>query len=186
MNSADMLTDAFDRIREVVRESVDGLGEDALSHRLDPAANSIAWLIWHLTRVQDEHLAELEGTDSLWTGRGWYERFGLPIDRQATGYGDRPAEVALIRGTAELLAGYHDAVHAQTVEFVGTLTDQDLSTVVDTHWDPPVTMGVRLVSVIADDLQHAGQAAFVHGLLAHSPDRRKDRATAGRPRGETA
>ncbi|WP_328392559.1 mycothiol transferase [Nocardia sp. NBC_00416] len=179
MHSADILTDAFDRIRAVVHESVDGLGEDALNHRLDPAANSIAWLVWHLTRVQDEHVAELAATDSLWTGRGWYERFDLPVHRHATGYGDTPAEVALVRAPAELLTGYHDAVHAHTVGFVGALTDQDLSTVVDTDWDPPVTMGVRLVSVIGDDLQHVGQAAFIRGLLSRSMDRRTDQAAAG-------
>ncbi|MGI5219994.1 mycothiol transferase [Nocardia sp. CA-290969] len=168
MNSADLLTDAFDRIREAVHEAVDGLDRDALHYRPDPGANSIAWLVWHLTRVQDEHLAELTGTESLWTGRGWYERFDLPIDRQATGYGDTPAEVARIQAPAELLAGYYDAVHAHTRRFLGTLTEADLDKVVDENWDPPVTMGVRLVSVIADDLQHAGQAAYLRGVFTRS------------------
>ncbi|MEU1982887.1 DUF664 domain-containing protein [Nocardia sp. NPDC019395] len=166
MNSVEMLTDAFDRIREVVHESVEGLDADALNYRVDPAANSISWLVWHLTRVQDEHLAELAGTESFWSGRGWYERFDLPIDRQATGYGDTPDDIARVRAPAELLTGYYDAVHAHTVRFVGTLTDSDLATVVDENWNPPVTMGVRLVSVIADDLQHAGQAAFLRGVAA--------------------
>ncbi|MFI5720254.1 DUF664 domain-containing protein [Nocardia sp. NPDC051750] len=169
MNSVEILTDAFDRIREVVHESVDGLDEDALNSRVDPAANTISWLVWHLTRVQDEHLAELAGTDSFWTGRGWYERFDLPIDRQATGYGDTPADVARVRAPAEVLTGYYDAVHAHTVRFVAGLTDKDLATVVDENWDPPVTMAVRLVSVISDDLQHAGQAAFLRGVFTRSP-----------------
>jgi uncharacterized damage-inducible protein DinB len=176
MNSADLLTDAFDRIRGVVHEAVDGLDEQALTHRLDPGANSIAWLVWHLTRVQDEHLAELQSAESLWTGRGWFERFDLPIDRDATGYGDTPAEVALISAPPELLSGYHDAVHARTVRFLAALDDRDLDAIVDTNWDPPVTMGVRLVSVIADDLQHAGQAAFVRGLLSRAPAGRTDPA----------
>ncbi|WP_327147396.1 mycothiol transferase [Nocardia sp. NBC_01329] len=169
MNSAEILTDAFDRIRGVVHDTVDGLDEDALKHRLDPGANTIAWLVWHLTRVQDEHLAELRATESLWTGRGWYERFDLPIDRNATGYGDTPADVALISAPPELLTGYHDAVHTRTVRFLGALHDRDLDAIVDTNWDPPVTMGVRLVSVIADDLQHAGQAAFIRGALTRAP-----------------
>lgn len=170
MNSADMLTDAFERIREAVHEAVDGLDEDALTYRPDPGANSIAWLVWHLTRVQDEHLAELIGGESLWTGRGWYERFDLPIERAATGYGDTPADIARIQAPAELLAGYYDAVHAHTLRFLGTLTDGDLDTVVDENWNPPVTMGVRLVSVLADDLQHAGQAAYLRGVFARSAE----------------
>jgi hypothetical protein len=39
--------------------------------------------------------------------------------------------------------------------------------VVDASWDPPVTLGVRLVSVISDDLQHAGQAAYLRGMIEY-------------------
>ncbi|MEU6188862.1 DUF664 domain-containing protein [Nocardia sp. NPDC047038] len=163
--SADVLTDAYERIREVVHEAVDGLGEDILAHRIDAGANSIAWLIWHLTRVQDDHIADVAGIEQVWTAHGWHDRFGLPIDKGATGYGDQPADVAAVRAPAELLTGYYDAVHEQTLRFVRGLVDGDLDRVVDTRWDPPVTLGVRLVSVISDDLQHAGQAAFLRGVL---------------------
>ena len=165
MTSADLLTDAFDRIREAVHETVQGLSEDELSYRLDPAANSIAWLVWHLTRVQDEHLAELTGAGARWTERGWCERFDLPLDRQATGYAATAEEVGAVRAPAELLTGYHDAVYQQTRRYVGERTDADLATVIDEGWDPPVTMGVRLVSVIADDLQHVSHAAFIRGVV---------------------
>lgn len=168
MNTAEMLSDAFQRIRTVVHEAVDGLDENTLAHRLDSGSNSIAWLIWHLTRVQDEHVAELAGAESLWTGRGWYERFALPLGRQATGYGHGPAEVALVRAPAELLTGYYDTVHERTLRFVGAIAERDLDAVIDPSWDPPVTMGVRLISVIADDLQHAGQAAFLRGVLSRA------------------
>ncbi|WP_454197859.1 mycothiol transferase [Nocardia sp. Marseille-Q1738] len=163
--SADVLTDAYERIKETVHEAVDGLGEDDLVHRVDPGANSIAWLVWHLARVQDDHIADVTGIEQVWTAQGWYDRFGLPVGKTATGYGDRPADVAVVRAPAELLTGYYDAVHEQTLRFVRELEDGDLDRVVDTRWDPPVTLGVRLVSVIADDLQHAGQAAFVRGVL---------------------
>ena len=67
--------------------------------------------------------------------------------------------------SGQLLVDYHDAVHQQTVRFVEGLGDADLARIVDESWDPPVSLGVRLVSVIADDLQHAGQAAFVRGIV---------------------
>ncbi|GAB2703085.1 mycothiol transferase [Nocardia thraciensis] len=163
--SADVLIDAYERIREVVHEAVDGLDEQALAHRLEPAANSIAWLVWHLTRVQDDHIADVAGTDQVWTARGWYDRFALPVGKRATGYGDSPSDVARIQAPAELLTGYYDAVHEQTLRYVRELTDADLDRVVDSAWDPPVTLGVRLVSVISDDLQHAGQAAYLRGVI---------------------
>ncbi|WP_435592308.1 mycothiol transferase [Nocardia sp. bgisy118] len=165
MTSAQLLTDGYERVKEVVHEAVDGLGEDVLTFRIDPGANTIAWLIWHLTRVQDDHLADVAGTEQVWTAQDWHGRFGLPLDERATGYGDGPDDVAVIRAPAELLSGYYDAVHERTLAFVRDLSDEDLSKVVDVRWDPPVTLGVRLVSVISDDLQHAGQAAFLRGVF---------------------
>jgi hypothetical protein len=42
----------------------------------------------------------------------------------------------------------------------------DLARTVDDRWDPPVTLGVRLVSIADDSLQHVGQAAYLRGLLS--------------------
>jgi hypothetical protein len=166
MTSAELLADAFGRIRGVVHQAVDNLTAEQLAFRVDPEANSIAWLVWHLTRIQDDHVADVAQAEQVWTSQGWAERFGLPFDPRDTGYAHRAEEVAAMRvDSGELLVGYYDAVHEQTTRYVRQLTDADLGRIVDRSWDPPVTLGVRLVSVIADDLQHAGQAAFVRGIL---------------------
>jgi uncharacterized damage-inducible protein DinB len=166
MTSADLLTDAFERIRGEVYDTLEGLDEDELASCPSDGANSIAWLIWHLTRVQDDHVAAAAGFDQVWTKQGWAERFSLPFAPGATGYGHRREEVTRVRGMpAELLAGYHEAVADQTARFVRGLADADLDRIVDERWDPPVTLGVRLVSVIDDNMQHSGQAAYVRGLL---------------------
>jgi uncharacterized damage-inducible protein DinB len=163
--TAQLLADAFDRIEHVVSRALDGLSDDQLAARVRPDANSIAWLVWHLTRIQDDHVAGVAGTEQAWTAEGWYERFGLPFDPADHGYGHTSEQVGAVAVAGELLAGYHAAVHARTDAYVRTLADADLDRVVDTDWDPPVTAGVRLVSVISDDLQHAGQAAYIKGLL---------------------
>jgi uncharacterized damage-inducible protein DinB len=165
MTVADLVIDGFDRIQQVVHGAVKGLSEDQLAERLAPDANTIAWLVWHLTRVQDDHLADLEEAPQVWTEQGWHERFGLPFDPGATGYGHGPKQVAAVRAAAELLTGYHDAVHDQTVAWLAGLKESQLDRIVDEGWNPPVTLGVRLVSVLSDDLQHAGQAAYVRGIL---------------------
>jgi hypothetical protein len=142
------------------------MSADDLAYRVDDRANSIAWLVWHLTRVQDDHVADVAGLEQVWTAKGYADRFGLPFPPSATGYGDSADDVAAVRvESGELLAAYYDAVHQQTVDYVRGLTDDDLPRIVDERWDPPVTLGVRLLSVVSDDLQHAGQAAFVRGLL---------------------
>jgi uncharacterized damage-inducible protein DinB len=159
------LTDAFGRISETVHEAVEGLTPGQLAARLDDDANSIGWLCWHLTRVQDDHVAAAAGTEQAWTAGGWVTRFGLPLDPAETGYGHGDKEVAAVQvESAELLTAYHDAVFEQTTRYVRSLADADLDRIVDERWDPPVTLGVRLVSVISDDLQHAGQAAYLRGL----------------------
>ena len=165
MTSAELLIDAFGRIREVVHRVVDGLTPEQLAFRVNSEANSIAWLVWHLTRIQDDHLAEVAEAQQAWTAQGWVERFGLPFDPRDTGYGHRADDVAAVRVGSGELVGYHDAAHQQTTRYVSQLKDADLDRIVDRSWDPPVSLGVRLVSVIADDLQHAGQAALVRGLL---------------------
>jgi uncharacterized damage-inducible protein DinB len=162
----DILRDAFERIRDTVSSTVAGLSDDDLTFRPGGTGNSIAWLVWHLARVQDSHIADAGGTDQLWTSAGWADRFGLALPSSATGYGMTSDEVGLVRGvTAEQLTDYLTAVHDRTAEYLTTLDDGDLERIVDTRWDPPVTLAARLVSVISDDLQHAGQAGYVAGLL---------------------
>jgi len=160
-----LLADGFGRVPGVVRAAVEGLSDDQLVTRLDPQANTVAWLVWHLARVQDDHVAEVAGSEQVWTSAGWAERFGLARADDAIGYGDSAQDVAEVRASGDLLVGYLDAVTARTVDYLAGLTDADLERVVDDRWDPPVTLAVRLVSVISDDLQHAGQAAFIRGVL---------------------
>ncbi len=166
MHAKDILIDGFGRIQEEVRAALEGLGPDALHHRPAPDANSIAWLVWHLTRVQDDHIADAFDLDQVWLSQDWVKRFGLDLPRHDTGYGHSPAKVAKVRvESADQLTGYYDAVHEQTLGVLRSLAAKDLERVVDERWDPPVTLGVRLVSVLSDDLQHVGQAAYLRGLV---------------------
>src|ERR687896_1836 len=130
MTAADLFADSFGRIREVVHHVVEGLTPDQLSFRVDDA-NSIAWLVWHLTRVQDDHVADAFGTEQVWLRDGWNERFALPFAPHAHGYGHSSEDVAQVKPDKDLLVGYHDAVHAQTITQVEKLTDADLPRVVD-------------------------------------------------------
>jgi uncharacterized damage-inducible protein DinB len=165
MTSAELLVDAFERVRDAVHPAVNGLTTEELAFRPDEEANSIAWLVWHLTRIQDDHVAGLDDSEQVWTASGWADRFALPLDVSDTGYGHGPEMVAAVTADAPSLLGYYEAVHEKTLEFVRSLTEEDMARVVDPTWDPPVTMSVRLVSVITDDLQHVGQAAYVRGIL---------------------
>lgn len=160
-----VLSDAFDRVAEqVVAVAVDLSVEDAI-WRPDPEANSLAWLLWHLTRVQDDHVAGLAGVEQVWTSEGFFERFGLPFAPEVHGYGQSSEEVGHVRTPPAELIEYHRAVREATDRYLATLTVAELERVVDTSWDPPVTAAVRLVSVVNECAAHVGQAAYVKGLL---------------------
>jgi uncharacterized damage-inducible protein DinB len=170
MASSSVLVDAFQRIRDAVYPAVNDLSVEQLAFRPDGGSNSIGWLVWHLTRIQDDHVAALHGGERAWTADGWLERFALPLDPSDTGYGHGPEDVAKVTADASLLLGYFEAVHEKTVAYLSTLSDADLEQVIDPSWDPPVTVGIRLVSVIADDLQHVGQAAYIRGVVQRLGD----------------
>ncbi|MFP5283989.1 MAG: mycothiol transferase [Actinomycetes bacterium] len=157
-----LLVDAFGRAQEQMQELTATLPDDLAGYRPDREANSIAWLLWHLTRIQDDHVAGLAGIEQVWPA--WRERFGLPFPVDDTGYGHTADQVSQVRADGELLGGYYAEVHAATLRYLDGLTAEELERVVDTRWDPPVTAAVRLVSVIGDVMQHLGQAAYVRGL----------------------
>ncbi|GAB2473745.1 DinB family protein [Jatrophihabitans fulvus] len=162
----DLLLDAYGRVRERVHAVLEDADETVLTARLDPEANTVGWLVWHLLRVQDDHVAGVAGTEQVWTSKGWHERFGLPFAPEAHGYGHSSDDVAQVRDVPVAdFRGYADDVLDATEAYLRTLRDDDLARVVDENWDPPVTLAVRLMSVVDDDLEHAGQAAFVRGVL---------------------
>ncbi|SPM38879.1 Uncharacterized damage-inducible protein DinB (forms a four-helix bundle) [Mycobacterium numidiamassiliense] len=160
----ELLRDAFTRLIDHVDELTDDLTDEVSDYRPTPDANSIAWLIWHSARVQDIQLAGVAGVEQVWFRDGWVDRFGLDLPRNDTGYGHGPEQVAKVRASADLLSGYYRAVHKLSLEYVASVTAGELSRVVDTNWDPPVTASARLVSIIDDCAQHLGQAAYLRGI----------------------
>jgi uncharacterized damage-inducible protein DinB len=161
-----LLEELFGRIPDHLHRAVDGLSAADLAEAPTPGANTIGWLVWHLTRVQDHHVSELLGREQVWTSGPWPARFGLESDPDDTGYGHRADQVGRVRPDgADVLIGYYEAVAARTAELLAGASAADLDRVVDERWDPPVTLGVRLVSIADDDIQHAGQAAYIRGIL---------------------
>ena len=166
MDTAPLLLELYGRIPPLAAGAVEGLDRDQLCRAPEPGANTIGWLVWHLARVQDHHVSELLETEQVWVSGDWARRCGLEPDPSNTGYGHSAEEVRAVQPEGpDVLLGYLDAVDARTKAMLEGLAPGDLDRVVDKRWDPPVTLGVRLVSIADDSLQHVGQAAYVRGLL---------------------
>lgn len=166
MDTRDVLADAYGRIRQTVHHAAADLDATDLAFRPDPGANSVAWLVWHLTRIQDDHIAEIAGHEQTWIGDGWHHWLATALEPTDTGFGHTAEQVALVQpDSPDLLLAYHDAVAERTQAYLATVEPGELARVIDASYDPPTTVGVRLVSVLSDNLQHAGQARYVRGIL---------------------
>ncbi len=166
MDSRALLTDAFHRIPALVRRHAAGADDYLLHTRLDPEANSLAWLLWHTTRQQDVQVAEILEHEQVWTAQGWSDRFALELAVDDHGYGHDSEQVASVRvGDPELLAGYQDDVTAMIDLCIAGLDADELDRVIDRDYEPPVTVGIRLISILGDAFQHLGQAGYLRGVL---------------------
>jgi len=165
MECRDLILDGLSRISDGMREHLAGLSADDLEWRPGDDANPIGWIAWHLTRVQDDHISELAGQPQAWLTDGWHARFDRPPDASDTGYGYSADEVGAFRTpSAEVLLAYHQAVYQRSTAYVQRVACADLDRIIDRRWDPPVTVGVRLISVVDDCAQHIGQIGYLRGL----------------------
>jgi uncharacterized damage-inducible protein DinB len=166
LHSNELLKDAFTRVRELVHTAATGIDSAKLTYRPEPGANSIAWLVWHLTRIQDDHVSEIAGLEQAWVTDGWAQKFGMEPDPENDGRGHGPEQVAAIApDDPELLIAHHNAVSDRTFRYLETVDASELDRIIDYSYDPPVSVGVRLVSVISDNIQHAGQARYLRGIV---------------------
>jgi hypothetical protein len=168
MTPAELLVDSFSRVPGIVDRAVDDLDLQQLSARPAIGTNTIAWLAWHIARGQDVQIADLDGREQVWTAGGWYDRFDLPFGPEEMGYGMSAGDVARVVAPRELLTGYLEAVTAKSLRYLEDLDEASLDDIVDENWTPPVTRGARLISIVNDCLQHAGQASYARGILDRS------------------
>jgi hypothetical protein len=147
-----------------IKQATEGLTDEQLYYQPAAEANSIAWLVWHLSRWRDAVSATISGAAQIWVSEGWAERYGMPGER--TGMGDTPAQVTAFRVERSLLFGYVDAAHRVTVERVSALTPAQLLQPTVSHtgeWRP---VWRALAGVCSDSAQHTGQIAYLRGLLS--------------------
>lgn len=145
-------------------KNLPGLTPDELNAHPAGHPNSIAWLLWHTGREVDVQLSHLSGHAQQWDA--YRDRFDLGELGDSVGYGHSVEQAAQVKVTdQQLLIDYVDATFSSLVDYVSGLSESDFDEVIDQNWEPPVTRGVRLMSIIDDAAQHVGQAAYAAGAL---------------------
>lgn len=170
MTLAEILIDALSRSRERFdRALADVTLEQANTPPVPdvaPRTNSLTWLAWHTARELDTQVAPLAGIEPVWITGGHRERFALTLPDDTEDWHHTPDQAAqVVVSDLGLLFAYLDDAYALATTYLRGLTPQVLDDVVDSSWDPPVTRGVRLASIIDDAAQHSGQAVYTRRLL---------------------
>jgi len=165
MKGADLIIDALGRINETLHAELADITPDELAADPQP---SVGWLTWHLIRVQDSQICTVSDRTQAWIEDGWHKKFNMapePRDYGPAHTHTHAQAKSLGADTATLLA-YHGAVFGRSVAYLDSLSDADLERVLDDpRYDPRPTVGVRLVSVVDDNMQHAGQVIFQKACL---------------------
>ncbi len=164
MEFQQLLVSVFERAAQIVEKALDGLTHDDLSYLPKTDCNSIAWLTWHLTRVQDRAISSLIGEEQRWIAEKWYSKFNRSADPTDSGAGHTSEDVSNFQfPDAKTLLNYHYSVLKQTKRYLSQLSVAELGRKVDHPRYPMV--GLRLVAIINDNLQHVGQIAYLRGML---------------------
>jgi hypothetical protein len=167
MDGAEVVADALGRVNRILHRAIDGVAVETLNAQPTPESNSMAWLAWHLCRVQDHHISDLLEVPQLWVSDGWHEKFGMAKDQKEIGTGHTLEQVAALKvDSGALSLGYADAVYDRAKQYLATVKPGDLEAEIDEpQYNPLPTVGVRLVSIISDNTQHAGQVMYARGLV---------------------
>lgn len=180
MEWRELIVDGYERLPDLMKDVLAGLSMGDLDWQPHRDCNSLGWTAWHLTRGQDSQVADLMGDPQLWIRDGWHERFKRAADPEDTGYGHTAQQVrAFASPSARVQLDYLRAVTARTLEYLASLAPRDLAQELDEPWSQPrPTVAVRIVSILADCHQHAGEASYIRGLLKARRRRSRSRARA--------
>jgi hypothetical protein len=167
MEWKELILDGYGRIEQKLEPILKGLTKKELDWQPCAACNTIGWTVWHLARVQDVQIAELMGEDQVYLKDKWYERFKREADPEDTGFGDSAEDVAAFRSPdVKTQMGYLRATLEQSRNYLNSISPEDLDRVLNEPWFKPLpTVAVRLVSILADGHQHAGEVSYIHGLM---------------------
>jgi hypothetical protein len=162
-----LLSDGYERILSSLERILDGLSPEDLDQQPKPDCNSMGWMAWHLTRGGDAQISALVGEEQLWIKDKWCEKFNRPADPADTGFRHSTEQVAAFKSPeVKIFLDYQRAVLERAKQYFSTLSASDLDRELNEPWFQPLpTVGVRLVSVMVDCLEHVGQIAYVRGLL---------------------
>jgi len=147
-----------------LKRVIEGLTSAEIRWQPTLHTNHIAWLVWHMARVEDVWVSRLRRRPAVWQADGWADRFHM--DPTSSGAGQTMEDVRAMPEIplADLMA-YFDAVRAVTRDYLDQATDADLSQEYP-HPRLGLRTGIWIVGhLLVEESQHVGQVALLRGMM---------------------
>ena len=167
MSSTESVVSTLQRNWDMIDAALDGLDDATISHIPMNQCNSIAWILWHMSRVVDTFVnTRFRSEPQLWIADGWYERFGMGDDPEDRGVGWTTERVSSWQAPdRSVLIGYYQAVRAASDRYLSSATDAELAEMkVISPVPEPRTVANALGQMVWDAVAHGGQIAYLRGF----------------------
>jgi len=171
MDAKELLLRSLNQSQEyLTKYGLDGLTQEEVAWSLGPECNSIAFILWHIARVEDIFVRRhCQRKEELYEAEGWWEKLGTPA--RETGYGYRESgygyTVEQLQAwpvpKLETLRGYADSVRNHTLAFLERLSSEKLD---EMPWpDRPLdSIGAALCHMSTEIALHVGQITYLRGM----------------------
>ena len=157
------------RLHHAMGESVSDLTPEEWNHTIEGRGNSIAFLVWHCARTEDNILRFiLQGRSTIWAEGHWHERLNLPPRVQGTGMATEEARSFHISDLA-LFMQYVNEVWREYESYLAGITDggaalSERNVTVKPLGDMPAILAIGQVC-ISHCFIHLGEISLLRGTL---------------------
>ncbi len=167
MSPTESVVSTLQRNWAMVDSAMEGLDQETINRIPAEQCNSIAWILWHMSRVVDTFVnTRFQSRPQLWIAGGWHQRFGMGDDPDDRGVGWTMEQVASWSPPdLSVQLGYHQAVREAAAGYLSSATEADLAEVKVIPPAPePRTVANALGQMVWDAVAHGGQIAYLRGF----------------------
>ena len=165
MDAKEFALEALERARAVTMIAIDGLTPEHFHWRPNPTANSIAFLLWHISRVEDRFTSDLRNMEEIWLTEEWHKKFAVAISENGIGWG--PEQIQDFRPAIELVVSYLQRVRNISLETISRLNISQFKEQL-TPSRPDFTVANTLQTIVYHENHHQGAIGYIRGLIEGS------------------
>lgn len=161
MDAKELLLRSLEESHGYLTKALNGLTQEEATWSPSPECNSIAFILWHMIRVEDFFVNRvIQHEKELYETKKWQEKLGTP----AKAYGYTVEELkAWPAPKLEILREYANSVQENTLAFLNSIPNERLSEVPRPDRSPD-SIGVMLEHLITEIALHVGQIAYLRGV----------------------